>query len=197
MACLEGEQAVGQLLQGAEVVRGEGLALDDREPELFGPSLGDLELAERGPMVESDEMSDWRQETPLGRSAVPRSIDRIAPKPKVEVAREHSSKAEVAAGDLKDAIQWSFASLEAAIDALAEQQEIGIEEQHWRRRDAARALHASGVLPQDLSSLHQLPNEERKAMFYDGEDPDLGELSIQDVLVEVETAVRMAEAESK
>jgi hypothetical protein len=45
----------------------------------------------------------------------------MAPKPKVEVAREHLSKAqeEAAAGDLKDAVQWSFAGLEAAIDALA------------------------------------------------------------------------------
>lgn len=34
-------------------------------------------------------------------------------------------------------------------------------------------------------------------MFYEGEDPNLGELSIQDVLAEVETAVEMADAESK
>ena len=42
-------------------------------------------------------------------------------RPKVEVAREHLSKAqeEAAAGDLRDAVQWGFASLEAAIDALA------------------------------------------------------------------------------
>jgi hypothetical protein len=123
----------------------------------------------------------------------------MASKPKVEVAREHLSKAqeEAAAGDLRDAVQWSFASLEAAIDALAQRHGIAVEEQHWRRRDAARELRAEGVLPKDLSELHQLLNEERKAMFYEGEDPDLGELSIQDVLVEVETAVRMAEAESK
>jgi hypothetical protein len=120
-------------------------------------------------------------------------------KPKVEVAREHLSKAqqEAAAGDLRDAVQWSFASLEAAIDALAERNGIAIEEQHWRRRDAARELRAKGVLPKDLSELHQLLNEERKAMFYEGEDPDLGELSIEDVLHEIETAVRMAEAETE
>jgi len=41
---------------------------------------------------------------------------------KVEVAREHLSKAqeEAAAGDMRDTVQWSFASLEAAIDPLAE-----------------------------------------------------------------------------
>lgn len=120
----------------------------------------------------------------------------MAPKPKVEVAREHLSKAqeEAAAGDLKDAVQWSFASLEAAIDALAAKHGIAIEEQHWRRRDAAHELMLRGVLPRDLSGLHQLLNEERKAMFYEGEDPELGDLSIEDVLVEVETAVRIAEA---
>jgi hypothetical protein len=76
---------------------------------------------------------------------------------------------------LRDAVQWSFASLEAAIDEL----------------------RAEGVLPRDLSALHQLLNEERKAMFYEGEDPDLGELTIEEVIREVETAVRMAEAESE
>ena len=90
----------------------------------------------------------------------------MASKPKVEVAREHLSKAqeEAAAGDLRDAVQWSFASLEAAIDALAEKHGITIEEQHWRRRDAARELRTKGVLPKDLSELHQLLNEERKAI---------------------------------
>ncbi len=81
----------------------------------------------------------------------------VVPKPKVEVAREHLTKAqtEATAGDLRDAVQWSFASLEAAI------------------------------------------NEERKAMFYEGEDPELGEHSMEDVLIEVETAVQIAEAEAE
>jgi hypothetical protein len=90
-----------------------------------------------------------------------------------------------------------FASLEAAIDALAEKHGITTGERHWRRRDAATQLHGKGVLPKDVSDLHQLLNEERKAMFYEGEDPDLGELTIEDVIRVVETAVRMAQAESE
>jgi hypothetical protein len=45
----------------------------------------------------------------------------MTPKPKVEVAREHLAKAQEEAdgGDLRDAVQWAFASLEAAIDALS------------------------------------------------------------------------------
>ena len=54
-----------------------------------------------------------------------------------------------------------------------------------------------GVLPKDLSDLHQLLNEERKAMFYEGEDPELGEHSIEEVLSEIETAVEIAEAEDR
>lgn len=34
-------------------------------------------------------------------------------------------------------------------------------------------------------------------MFYEGEDPDLGDRSMEDVLIEVETAVEIAEAEAK
>jgi hypothetical protein len=34
-------------------------------------------------------------------------------------------------------------------------------------------------------------------MFYEGEDPELGELSIEDVLSEIEAAVTIAEAEVK
>ncbi len=48
-----------------------------------------------------------------------------------------------------------------------------------------------------FSASASLLNEEREAIFYEGEDPDLGELSIEDVIREVETAVRMAEAESE
>lgn len=123
----------------------------------------------------------------------------VVPKPKVEVAREHLTKAhaEATAGDLRDAVQWSFASLEAAIDALAAMHGIEIGEKHWRRRDAAHELMLKGVLPRDLSDLHQLLNEERKAMFYEGEDPELGEHSMEDVLIEVETAVQIAEAEAE
>jgi hypothetical protein len=123
----------------------------------------------------------------------------MSPKPKVEIAREHLSKVqeEAGAGDLRDAVQWSFASLEAAIDALAEEHDIAIDEKHWRRSEAATELHGKGVLPKDLADLHRLLNEERKGMFYEGEDPDLGDLSMEDVLNEVETAVEIAEDEAK
>jgi hypothetical protein len=80
---------------------------------------------------------------------------------------------------------------------LAEKHGIAINEKHWRRSEAATELHQKGVLPVDLAELHSLLNEERKGMFYDGEDPELGELSIEDVLAAIETAIDVAEAEAK
>lgn len=91
-------------------------------------------------------------------------------------------------------MQWTFASLEATIDALAEAQGIAIDEKHWKRTDAAQKLHEAGVLPKDLSGLHRTLNETRKGIIYEGEEPDLGDYSIQDVLIDVEEAVEIAEA---
>jgi hypothetical protein len=122
----------------------------------------------------------------------------MSPKAKVQVAREHLTKAEDEAhgGDPRDAVQWAFASLEAAIDALAATRGIEIDEKHWKRAAAAKSLHEDGVLSKDLSQLHRTLNEARKAVFYLGEEGDLGGLSLEDVLADVEDAVTVAEAES-
>lgn len=119
----------------------------------------------------------------------------MTPKPKVEVAREHLTKAQEEAdgGDLRDAVQWAFASLEAAIDALAEPHGIAIDEKHWKRTAAASELHERGVLPKDLSGLHRELNHLRKGVFYEGEDLDADEIEIEDTLADIETAVRIAE----
>jgi uncharacterized protein YutE (UPF0331/DUF86 family) len=119
----------------------------------------------------------------------------MSPKAKVVVAREHLTKArqETDGGDLRDAVQWAFASLEAAIDALAAPHGIAIDEKHWKRTAAAKELHERGVLPKDLSDLHQELNHFRKAVFYEGEDLDAEEIEIEETLVDVETAVSIAE----
>ncbi len=108
----------------------------------------------------------------------------MSPKPKVQVAREHLTKTqdEAAGGDTRDALQWGRG--------------IAIDEKHWKRTEAATSLHSAGVLPKDLSDLHRSLNDARKAVFYDGEDPDLGEVSIEGVLSDVEDAVVAAEAEA-
>lgn len=119
----------------------------------------------------------------------------MSPKAKVVVAREHLTKArqETDGGDLRDAVQWAFASLEAAIDALAAPHAIAIDEKHWKRTAAAKELHERGVLPKDLSDLHQELNHFRKAVFYEGEDLDAEEIEIEETLADVETAVSIAE----
>ena len=57
--------------------------------------------------------------------------------------------------------KWGFASLEAAIDALAAARGIAIDEKHWKRAEAATRLHATGVLSKDLADLHRSLNEAR------------------------------------
>jgi hypothetical protein len=122
----------------------------------------------------------------------------VAPKSKAEIARSHLEKAREEAGqnDLADAVQWSFACLEAAIDAISEMHGIAVDKNHWRRSQAATELYGKGVLPKDLAPLHRLLNEERKAVFYEGEDPDLGDLPIEDVLEDLQTAVEIAERDA-
>jgi hypothetical protein len=122
----------------------------------------------------------------------------MSPKAKVVVAREHLTKArqETDGGDLRDAVQWAFASLEAAIDALAEPHGIAIDEKHWKRTAAAKELHERGVLSKDLSELHQDLNHLRKGVFYEGEDLDADEIEIEDTLSDIEAAVVIAEREA-
>jgi len=123
----------------------------------------------------------------------------MSPKAKVDIARVHLTKAQAdaAEGDLRDALQWSFASLEAAIDALASAHGIAIDQQHWKRRDAAKTLHEQGVLPKDLSGLHGRLNEERQAVFYDGAEPTPEDVDIDSILADVEQAVVAAEEEAR
>lgn len=118
----------------------------------------------------------------------------MSPKAKVEIASEHLAKAqdELHSGDLRDAVQWVFASLEAAIDALASEENIPIEQKHWKRTDAAKELHVRGILPSDLSRLHQELNFLRKAIFYDGEELEADGFSVEDAVAEVETVVEIA-----
>lgn len=117
----------------------------------------------------------------------------VSPKAKVEIAREHLAKAqEELNGDLRDAVQWVFASLEAAIDALAAEERILIDQQHWKRTDAAKELYEKGILPADFSTLHKELNFLRKAIFYDGEELEEDEFSVEDAVAEVETVVDIA-----
>lgn len=124
-------------------------------------------------------------------------IGNVNPKPKVEVAREHLAKAqdEAADGDPRDAVQWTFAALEAAIDALAEPRDIEINQKHWLRTRALELLHEQKVLPDDLSDLHDKLNEIRKGIFYDGDEVEADGFSVDVAIERVEVAVETAEHE--
>ena len=119
----------------------------------------------------------------------------VSPKTKQQLAREHLDRAlpAVASQDYTDAVTWLFVSLEAAIAALAEQHGVSIEPNHWRKAEAAEQLYAQGTITTNFAPALRTLNEARKEAVYDGEDPDFGEQSLEDLASEVESAVDLAE----
>lgn len=119
------------------------------------------------------------------------TIDGMAPRSKAVLAREHLERAlpAVAAEDNTEAEAWLFVSLEAVADA----QGLDTKKAHGKKAEVATDLHATGVLPTDYADMLKLLNEARKAVFYEGEDPDLGGQSLEDIASTVESAVEQAE----
>jgi hypothetical protein len=86
---------------------------------------------------------------------------------------------------------------EAAIVALAERNGVATERQHWRKGQAAIELHARGVLPADLSRILELLNQARKDAGYEGEAPDFGDWTSEDLVSAIDDAVCAAEEASQ
>jgi hypothetical protein len=82
---------------------------------------------------------------------------------------------------------------EAAVVALSELQGIATERQHWRKGQAATELHTRGILSTDLGPILELLNQARKDAGYEGEDPNFGDWTPEDLLNIVENAVQTAE----
>jgi HEPN domain len=123
----------------------------------------------------------------------------MSPQSKSDLAREHFTRAHGAfeAGDLVVGVTFLYLAAEAAIVALSELNGIAIERQHWRKAQAAGELHTRGVLTTDLSPVLELLNQARKDVAYEGEDPDFGGWSPEDLLSAVEGVVSRAEEEAR
>ena len=123
----------------------------------------------------------------------------MSPKAKAELAREHLGRAlpAVTAEDYTEAVTWLFAALEAAIVAVADRHGIDTQKQHWKKAEVAKQLHDSGVLPHDFSHTLDTLNEARKVAVYEGDTPDLGDQSLEDLAEDVETAVELAGQEDR
>jgi len=121
----------------------------------------------------------------------------VSPKAKAQLAREHLDRAlpAVTVEDHTEAVTWLFAALEAAIVAVAERHGIDTKKQHWKKAEVAKQLHDSGALPHDFSDTLDILNEARKVAVYEGDEPDLGDQSLEGIAADVETAVELAEQE--
>jgi hypothetical protein len=62
--------------------------------------------------------------------------------------------------------------------------------------EIARSHLEKARVEANQKDLARLLNEERKAVFYEGEDPDLGDLSIDEVLEDLLTMVEIAERDA-
>lgn len=122
----------------------------------------------------------------------------MSPQSKSELAREHFTRAHGAfeAGDLVVGVTFLYLAAEAAIVALSELNGIATERQHWRKARAAGELQTRGVLATDLSPVLELLNQARKDVAYEGEDPDFGSWSSEDLLSAVGSVVSKAEEEA-
>lgn len=87
----------------------------------------------------------------------------------------------------------ALSALEAAIVAVAQVRGIDTKRQHWRKAEVAKQLHDSGVLPRDFSDTLGVLNDARKTVVYEGDEPDLGDQTLEDLAADVETAVELAE----
>jgi hypothetical protein len=119
----------------------------------------------------------------------------MSPKSKAQLAREHLDRAlpAVDAEDYTEAVTWLFASLEAAVAAIAGQQGLATPPKHWRKAEIAEQLFKDGHVKHDFGPVLRLLNESRKEAVYEGEEPDLDGQSLEDVAADVEIAVELAE----
>ena len=96
-------------------------------------------------------------------------------------------------GDPVVGVTFLHLAAEAAVVALAELNGIATERQHWRKGEAATELYTRGILPTDLGPMLELLNQARKDAGYEGEDPDLGDWTSEELVRTVEDAVHTAE----
>jgi hypothetical protein len=76
----------------------------------------------------------------------------VSPKTKAQLAREHFDRAlpAVEAEDYTEAVTWLFASLEAAITAVAQRYGVSIPPKHWRKAEIAEQLFTEGHVKHDF-----------------------------------------------
>ena len=121
----------------------------------------------------------------------------VASRPKHEIAREHLELGlgDIEKGDDRGAVSALFYAAEAAIVAVAEAHGVDTKRNHRMKADAASELHSSGVLDEDFGPLLRTLNQQRKDVWYEGEDPDFGDETLEDVAERVRGLIEAAEAD--
>jgi hypothetical protein len=98
----------------------------------------------------------------------------MAPRPKHELARDHLTLArdDIDRDDVRGAVSALFYAAEAAITGIADVSAIDTKRNHRLKADAATELFKRGLLEEDFGPLLRRLNQERKDVWYEGEEPD-------------------------
>jgi uncharacterized protein (UPF0332 family) len=118
----------------------------------------------------------------------------MSPKDKRQLAREHLQVAQTAVQEqrLNEAVNALFYAAEAAVVALADEHRIDTQQHHGLKADAASELFEQGVLAHDYGPVLRVLNQARKDIWYEGEEPELGD-DLESLATEVEELVEAAE----
>lgn len=102
--------------------------------------------------------------------------------------------ADIEQGDHRGAVSALFYAAEAAVVAIAAVHGIDTRRNHRMKADAASELYERSLIDADFGPLLRRLNQERKDVWYEGEDPDFGDRTLADVAEDVQRLVEAAEA---
>lgn len=116
---------------------------------------------------------------------------------KLHIARSHLERVSVASWDPPDpeeAVTWAFYAYENAVVAAAEILGLPWEKNHYSKARLAKKLHEQGKVSRDLSSELLKLNDLRKDVAYGEPGPELEEIDLEDLAIELEKFVDEVEA---
>ena len=88
--------------------------------------------------------------------------------------------------DPEQAVTWAFYAYENCLAALAERYGRKLTKNHREKAELARRLHADGLISRDIGYELEELNSLRKDVQYDEPGPELEEIDLEDLAIELE-----------
>ncbi len=107
----------------------------------------------------------------------------------LNLARKHLERVEAATWDPKEpevAVTWAFYAYENAVVAVAEKLGVNWQKTHLSKVKIANELRSSGKLSVDVGPIIANLNELRKDVQYGEPGPELEEIDLEDMAIQLE-----------